>query len=116
MQRDLERIAHAISAAENPCDIPKTIIFSQTKEDVYSVFSFLSALAVHKHSVAMYHASQSEGTKVFIQSAFRSSLTELRCLSATIAFGMVRMNVYARDADGMYVYIFLLMTIGDGYT
>ena len=43
-------------------------------------------------------------------------MTELRCLSATIAFGMVRIHVYTRDADGMYVYIFLLMTIGDGYT
>ena len=60
--------------------------------------------------------SRKEQKCLFSQPSDRSSLTELRCLSATIAFGMVRMNVYARDADGMYVYIFLLMTIGDGYT
>ena len=44
---------------------------------------------MHKHVVSMYHASQSEETKSFTQSNFGSAQTELKCLSATIAFGMV---------------------------
>ena len=41
----------------------------------------------------MYHASQSQETKAFIQRNFRSSDSELRYLSATIAFGMVHVYV-----------------------
>ena len=78
-----------ISTATSTSTIPKTIIFSQTKNDVYKVFQFLSASSPHKYAIGMYHASQSEETKAFIQSTFRSSLTALRYLSATIAFGMV---------------------------
>ena len=78
-----------ISTTEQPSIILKTLIFSQTKDDVYKVFSFLRASSLHKCTVSMYHASQSEETKAFIQSTFQSSMTELRCLSATIAFGMV---------------------------
>ena len=86
MQRDL---GHLIATTSDLSMIPKTVIFSQTKDEVYKVFTSLSTLAGHKHSISMYHASQSEETKSFIQSTFRSPSSELRCLSATIAFGMV---------------------------
>ena len=43
----------------------------------------------HKNAKCMYHASQSQETKANVQSAFRSSTSQLRYLSATIAFGMV---------------------------
>lgn len=89
LQRDLGQIARLMASTDEPTIIPKTVIFSQTKDEVYKVFKSLSALARHKHSVSMYHASQSEETKLFIQSTFRSPSSELRCLSATLAFGMV---------------------------
>ena len=82
-------LAHILSTTESPSTVPKTIVFSQTKDDVYTVFRFLHGASTHKSSVTMYHASQSQETKAFNQSNFRSSLTELRCISATIAFGMV---------------------------
>ena len=89
MQRDLGQLAQLIASTDDLALIPKTIIFSHTKDQVYKVFSLLSMSAKHKHSVSMYHASQSVEAKHFIQSTFRSPSSELRCLSATIAFGMV---------------------------
>ena len=86
MQRDLGQLAQLIASTDDLALIPKMIIFSHTKDQV---FSLLSMSAKHKHSVSMYHASQSVETKHFIQSTFRSPSSELRCLSATIAFGMV---------------------------
>ena len=76
-----------ISTTERSSIIPKTLIFSQTKDDVdkFAVF-YVPHLCIN---VSMHHASQSEETKAFIQSTFQSSMTESRCLSATIAFGMV---------------------------
>lgn len=90
MQRDLGQLAHLIATTSDLSVIPKTVIFSQTKDEVYKVFTLLNTLAKHKHPVTIYHVSQSEETKSFIQSTFRSPSSELRCLSATIAFGMTR--------------------------
>ena len=89
MQRDLGQLAHLIATTSDLSVIPKTVIFSQTKDEVYKVFTLLNMLAKHKHPVMMYRASQSEETKSFVQSTFRSPSSELRCLSATIAFGMI---------------------------
>lgn len=89
LQQDLRTLSHTICTAETTLDIPKTIVFSHTKDDVYKVYSLLNAESKKAHSVSMYHASQSEETKKFIQATFKPSLSELRCLSATIAFGMV---------------------------
>ena len=89
MQRHLGQLAHLISTANSPADIPKTIIFSQTKDDVYTIFSYLHSAATYTKSVAMYHASQSQETKSYTQSSYGSTRTELRCISATIAFGLV---------------------------
>ena len=112
LQRDLGGLAHILATADDPSTIPKTIIFSHTKDEVYNVFSFLRTHARHKHVVSMYHASQSEETKLFTQSNFGSAQTELKCLSATIAFGMVCMctllttyvRVYARDGRQHFQY------------
>ena len=89
LHRDLGTLASLLATADDLVIIPKTIIFSQTKDEVYKVYKFLQTSAKHKHSVYMYHASQSVETKSFIQLTFKSTQTELRCLSATVAFGMV---------------------------
>lgn len=96
-QRDLVGLAHILATAQVSSTIPKTIIFSRTKDEVYNVFAFLKKHAMDKHVVSMYHASQSEETKSFTQSNFGSAQAELRCLSATIAFGMVRVSIVVED-------------------
>ena len=68
MQRDLGQLADLFASTDELALIPKTIIFSHTKDQVYKVFSLLSMSAEHKHLVSMYHASQSVETKYFIQS------------------------------------------------
>ena len=47
-QRDFGALAHLLSCATSPSCNPKTLIFSQTKDDVYSVFTFLRDLSAHK--------------------------------------------------------------------
>ena len=56
---------------------PKLSFFLHTKDEV------------HTHVASMYHASQSEETKLLTQSKFGLAQTELKCLRATIAFGMI---------------------------
>ena len=112
MQRDFGELAHLASEDDLSC-IPKTIVFSHTKDDVYKVYRFLRDSALQKHSVSMYHASQTEEARSFFQTTFRSSLTELRCLCATVAFGMViTMQAYGLIRV-LTVYIF---NTGYGYT
>ena len=48
----------------------------------------------HKNCVSVYHASLSDSLKAFNCSTFRSPSSELRCLVATVAFGMVRINFF----------------------
>ena len=88
MQRDLGLLVHLIATTSDLTY--QSFQISQTKDEVYKVFTLLNTLAKHKHPVSVYHASQSEETKSFIQSTVRSRSSELRCLSATIAFGMIR--------------------------
>ena len=95
-QRDLGELVRVIASANDLAMIPKTVIFSQTKDEVHKVHSFLSSVTTQKHSVMMYHASQSEETKSFIRFTFKSPSSELRCLSATLAFGMVCVCLCAR--------------------
>ena len=90
VQRDFGRLANILSTAVTPSAIPKTLIFSPTKDAVYKIFSFLHVACTHKNAVCMYHASQSQEMKAYVQSTFKSSTSQMRCLSATIAFGMVR--------------------------
>lgn len=88
MQRDLGQLAHLIATTSDLTY--QSLQISQTKDKVYKVFTLLNTLAKHKHQVSVYHASQSEETKSFIQSKVRSPSSELRCLSVTITFGMIR--------------------------
>lgn len=89
IQKDLGGICSQLSVSD-PLDFPKTIIFVQTKTIACKVFSLLKAASVSvPDRVDMYHASNTEGTKVQVHRDF-SGQTQLRCLVSTIAFGMVR--------------------------
>ena len=74
--------------------IPKTLIFTLTKESAWKVFHVLQRAAVKNYYVGMYHADQTQQTKLFIQQTFSSPHSNTRCLVATIAFGMVCNSVF----------------------
>lgn len=67
--------------------IPKTIVFCKTKNICSKVYCCLSKTARDKSSVSMYHASLTQATKAQVHENFKSG-SQLRCLAATIAFGM----------------------------
>ena len=55
---------------------------------------FLQRSATQKHYVGVYHAALTEETKIFVRQNFSSRTTEMRCLCATVAFGMVRSQFF----------------------
>lgn len=89
LQRNLGRLASLLATETDLAKIPKTIIYCHTKDSACKVYSFLKKASKAKHAVDVYHASLSELHKTFVQSAFQSTTSEIRCLVATIAFGMV---------------------------
>ena len=84
--------------------MPKTLIFCCTRNDCAKVYGFLKKSA-HRQ-VSMYHSTLTQTTKTEVQSSFRCG-GRLRCLSATVAFGMVitktYLSVYSSDMAVMYV-------------
>lgn len=79
-------------------EVPKTIIFCGTKNNCSKVYCHLVKAAHSKHSVSMYHSSLTQATKAQMHDDFKSGV-QLRCLSATIAFGMVKTNNDAMHSD-----------------
>ena len=77
-------------ATDDPCSVPKTVIFFETKKQAVEGFVFLQKSAAQRHYVGAYHASLTEESKFFVRQNFSSRTTEMRCLCATVAFGMVR--------------------------
>lgn len=83
----------------NPEAIPKTLIFAQKKAVACKLFFFLSNSAAKREFVGMYHASLTHETKFHYQREFTKQ-GSVRCLVATVAFGMVSANqrkVKSRD-------------------
>ena len=70
-------------------DIPKTIVYVQTKDMAWKVFHFLEQTAAKRCYVGMYHANLTSHTKSVVYQDFRGSSSSLRCLLATVTFGMV---------------------------
>ena len=57
--------------------VPKTLIFTQTKDMAWEVFHLLHLAAVNKSYVGMYHASQTQQTKLATQEVFSSVPSDL---------------------------------------
>lgn len=88
-QKDLAVLGEMLNAAVDPQTFPRCIIFCKRKEVVSNVFQFLRHCARKREFVAMYHASLTENTKKEIYDQFANPFSHIRCLVATIAFGMV---------------------------
>ena len=69
--------------------MPKTLVFAQTKDQAWKIFHMLRGASTKKEYVGMYHASISQNTKTALQYLFKNDHSTLRCLVATVAFGMV---------------------------
>ena len=96
--------------------MPKTILFTQTK-DVACKIAHTLQLSAAKNYVGVYHASLTQHTKRAIQDAFSSAGSSLRCLVATVAFGMVcRIVTNLRiDHDCVSVNLIIINISGDRY-
>lgn len=85
LKRDLAGLSEVLG--KSSMEVPKTIIFCGTKNNCSKVYCHL-VKAANKSAVSMYHSSLTKATKTKIHDDFKSG-TQLRCLAATIAFGMV---------------------------
>ena len=97
-------------------DVPKMIIFCQSKDAAVKIYRFLSGSAYRKESVSMFHASLTQNTKRVIQEKFQSSTCILRCLVATVAFGMVCIFIWSSLIPTVFVTACPRMFVtGDGH-
>lgn len=97
-KRDLAGVADMLSRNE----VPKTLIFCCTRDDCAKVYGFLSKSA--RRQVSMYHSSLTQTTKTEVQSSFGCG-GQLRCLSATVAFGMVIAGLMCIYSSDMAYYV-----------
>lgn len=67
--------------------LPKMVIYCQTKELSVSLHRLLRINA--SSAVAVYHASLTEETKKAVYEEFCHPGSQIRCLIATVAFGLV---------------------------
>ena len=89
VQLDFGGIASCLSTQDDPCTIPKMIIFFGTKELTVKAYCYLKSAASFPHYVGAYHADLTQHSRNFVLQQFMSSSSEMRCLCSTIAFGMV---------------------------
>lgn len=92
MQNDLRSLASGLRSAKHPQDFPKTIIFCQTKEITSKIYTYLSCY--QKDRIGMYHASLTKETRQHVYRLYCDPGSQLRCVIATIAFGMVNALVF----------------------
>lgn len=84
IKRDLAGVASMLSMEE---EMPKTLIFCCTKTECAKVYNYLRKSSQNGNTISMYHASLTQTTRSQVQKSFQCG--QPRCLSATIAFGMV---------------------------
>jgi superfamily II DNA helicase RecQ len=87
LQTDLGGLALKL---KDPKNMPKTVVFCRTKNVAARIYYFLSKEAASRECVSMFHASLTDETKASVYRTFSSSNSVIRCLCATVAFGMVR--------------------------
>lgn len=88
IQQDSGGLKLCLEKSKSRDDIPKTLIFCQTKDMAVKVYSELLQHTAFKDSISMYHASLSEATKLAIQHRYGHT-DLLKCVVATVAFGLV---------------------------
>ena len=92
-QCDFEGLVTCMKSTD-PHSIPKTLIFCQTKESAIKAYRLFLQYTPSKDTVSVFHASLTQSTKSIIVDNFQSCNSSLRILVATIAFGMVCVQVH----------------------
>ena len=88
MQRDLDGLSYLLKTV-SPNVVPKIIVYVLTKNMACKLYHFFKSSSSNKQSVGIYHASLTQAFKSSIYQEFSSSTSSIRCLVATVAFGMV---------------------------
>ena len=113
-QRDLCGVCEKLRSTSGFI-IPKSLIYVQTKNMAWKIYNLLSKQAAKHCYVGVYHSDLTTLTKSKIYDEFKSCSSSLRCLVATVAFGMVS-NVsslrYSAGSDGTWKRIII---ISNGY-
>lgn len=110
-QWDLAGLVSILRTYKHPKEVPKTLIFCQTKDAVCKVYKLLSKADCTGKLVSMFHASLTQATKSHMQHSFQSSSSGLRCLAATVAFGMVGPLIVYYNSLVATPFIFLFQGI-----
>ena len=100
MQQDVNGLCTLMKCS--PSDIPKVIVYVPTKNTACKVYHFLRAAFPNKKSVGMSHADLTQATKY---SVYEKSCSVVRCLVATIAFGLVCGNDCVYEHVHNYVHV-----------
>lgn len=69
--------------------IPKVILYVQTKDMAWKLYSYLLGESVPRSTIEVYHASLTHETKCRVYREFKNHSSCRKCLIATVAFGMV---------------------------
>lgn len=85
LQRDLESVIKNLNSG-SPA---KTIVYAHTKDAAWKLYHVLQKSVLRKSCVAFYHADLTQETKSYTYQNFLSASSTIKCLVATIAFGMV---------------------------
>ena len=88
-QREFARPESTVMESICRADCPLGLGVTLDRESECPVYSFLSRCARFKHYVGVYHASLTKETKDFVYRNFVARSSEMQCLCATIAFGLV---------------------------
>ena len=85
---DLYSLGECLMTATLPEQVPKTVIFCLSKDDVLAVYTFLlkAASPCNRHFVGIYHASLTEHSRSVHQDRFSDGRE--RIIVSTSAFGM----------------------------
>ena len=67
--------------------MPKTLVFTQSKDSTWKIFHLLQLSAAKKDYVMMYHANLTPQTKMLIQQLFSGAQSTLRCIVAQLLLG-----------------------------
>ena len=89
IQCDFRSLVSLLRVANDEKNLPKTLIFCNTKDIAVKVYWLLTHSTHSKEFVSMFHASLTQGTKQTIAESFQSQNSPLQFLVATVAFGMV---------------------------
>ena len=86
IQNELGGVASKLHSCKNA---EKQLFICNTKHVVVKLYNFQSKAACVQSMVSMYHATLTEETKRFLSQQFFLPSSDLWCLVATVAFGMV---------------------------